>query len=87
MQGKGTPADLTYLEELGQTIKTMSRCGLGQTSANPVLSTLKNFRGVYEALVKEDADGLNRSFNLGAAIKPAEAIADRLSVASQCSGM
>jgi [NiFe] hydrogenase diaphorase moiety large subunit len=41
--------DLEYLEELGETIKATSRCGLGQTSPNPVLTTLKNFRPLYEA--------------------------------------
>jgi len=63
MQGKGTPADLAYLKELGQTIKTTARCGLGQTSANPVLTTLKSFGGMYEALVSEEPDGLKRSFD------------------------
>jgi [NiFe] hydrogenase diaphorase moiety large subunit len=41
---RGEPADLDYLRELGDTVKTTSRCGLGQTSPNPVLTTLKNFR-------------------------------------------
>lgn len=36
--GVGTPEDLEYLRELGNTIKATSRCGLGQTSPNPVLT-------------------------------------------------
>jgi NADH:ubiquinone oxidoreductase subunit F (NADH-binding) len=40
----GRAADLEYLGGTGETVKTCSRCGLGQTSANPVLTTLKNFR-------------------------------------------
>lgn len=79
MAGKGAPDDLTYLENLGRTMKATARCGLGQTSPNPVLSTLKNFRGVYEALVQDESDGLKRSFDLQAALKPAEMIAERLS--------
>ena len=75
MRGQGELADLAYLERLGATVKTASRCGLGQTSANPVLSTLANFRPCYEALVKPTADGLNPAFDVKAAIAEAEAIA------------
>jgi len=77
--GHGEPADVTYLEELGQTIKTMSRCGLGQTSANPVLTTLKNFPAAYQALVKKRTDGLQPAFDLSAAVQEAEAIIGRRS--------
>lgn len=52
-EGKGTMEDLDTLEELGNTIKSTSLCGLGQTAPNPVLSTLKYFRDEYEAHVKE----------------------------------
>jgi [NiFe] hydrogenase diaphorase moiety large subunit len=77
--GKGEPADLDYLQDLGETIKTTSRCGLGQTSANPVLTTLKNFRPAYEALVRPNADGLQPTFELHAAVSDAERIAGRAS--------
>ena len=40
---------MVYLERLADVIKTTSLCGLGQTAANPVLSTLKYFRHEYEA--------------------------------------
>ena len=62
--GAGEPADLDYLEELGQAVKTASRCGLGQTSANPVLSTLKNFRSVYESRLQQPQDGRQVAFDL-----------------------
>jgi len=39
---------IVYLERLADVIKTTSLCGLGQTAANPVLSTLKYFREEYE---------------------------------------
>jgi [NiFe] hydrogenase diaphorase moiety large subunit len=77
LAGHGEPADLEYLEELGQTVKTMSRCGLGQTAANPVLTTLKNFRPAYAALVKPRTDGLQPAFDLRAAVETAEAIVGR----------
>ena len=41
------------LQELGETIKRTSLCGLGQTAPNPVLSTLKWFRDEYEAHIYE----------------------------------
>lgn len=77
IEGNGEPSDLDYLHELGESIKTSSRCGLGQTSPNPVLSTLKNFRGAYEKIVKKNKDGLMHSFNIKASLKDAETIAGR----------
>lgn len=46
-EGEGRMEDLKLLEELSDTIKEASLCGLGQTSPNPVLSTLKEFREEY----------------------------------------
>jgi len=51
VEGKGTLEDLDTLEELSETIKNTSLCGLGQTAPNPVISTLKYFRDEYEAHV------------------------------------
>jgi NADH-quinone oxidoreductase subunit F len=45
--GRGTLEHLDLLEELGSIIKDASLCGLGQTSPNPVLSTLRYFRQEY----------------------------------------
>ncbi len=47
--GKGTLQDLDDLEELAETVKNNSLCALGQTSANPVISTVKHFRDEYLA--------------------------------------
>lgn len=81
LAGRGERADLAYLQELGETIKTMSRCGLGQTSANPVLSTIQNFPAAYEALLTDTrTDGFRPSFNIGAALGEAQAIVGRRSV-------
>ena len=48
-EGKGTMDDLAELEELAQTVQANSLCGLGQTAANPVVSTMKQFRDEYIA--------------------------------------
>jgi len=47
--GQGQPGDVEYLLEMGDHIKRSSLCGLGQTSPNPVLSTLRYFRDEYDA--------------------------------------
>ncbi len=47
LQGKGSKKDIYELGSVANTIKKMSRCGLGQTAANPILTTLKNFRKLY----------------------------------------
>ena len=47
-EGKGKLEDLELLENLSNYIKENSICGLGQSSPNPVLSTLKYFRKEYE---------------------------------------
>ncbi|HOG49712.1 MAG TPA: NADH-quinone oxidoreductase subunit NuoF [Lentisphaeria bacterium] len=51
--GKGTPQTLVELRSLALVIKDTALCGLGQTSPNPVLSTLTNFMNEYEAHVNE----------------------------------
>ena len=50
-KGKGTLADLDRLKNMSNVIKDTSLCGLGQSSPNPVLSTLDNFREEYETHV------------------------------------
>ncbi len=47
--GKGKQGDIEELEHLADWTKKGSLCGLGKTSPNPVLSTLKYFRDEYEA--------------------------------------
>ncbi len=52
-KGKGTHADLDKLRNLGDVIKDTSLCGLGQTSPNPVLSTMDNFWDEYLAHIDD----------------------------------
>ncbi|MBL7082715.1 MAG: NADH-quinone oxidoreductase subunit NuoF [Candidatus Aminicenantes bacterium] len=49
---EGKEGDLELLEELAIATKNASLCGLGQTAANPVLSTLKYFKAEYEKHIK-----------------------------------
>ena len=52
-EGRGTEADLKTLSVLGKVIKDTALCGLGQTSPNPVLSTLNNFYDEYLEHVRD----------------------------------
>jgi len=52
-EGRGKDGDIEMLEELADTIKDSSLCGLGQTAPNPVLTTIKYFRDEYEAHIRD----------------------------------
>ena len=52
-EGKGTMEDLDNLRNLSQVIKDTALCGLGQTSPNPVLSTLEHFYDEYVAHIRD----------------------------------
>jgi NADH-quinone oxidoreductase subunit F len=47
-EGAGTSRHLELLDELSHYIRECSLCGLGQTAPNPVLTTLRHFRGEFE---------------------------------------
>jgi len=51
--GKGTQETLDKLANLSQIIKDTSLCGLGQTSPNPVLSSMKFFENEFSRHVKD----------------------------------
>ena len=53
--GHGVRKDIDDLLGWGKIIK-VSRCGLGQTAANPVISSILNFRHLYEQYVQAMAD-------------------------------
>jgi [NiFe] hydrogenase diaphorase moiety large subunit len=77
LAGRGEAADLDFLQSLAGTVKTASRCGLGQASPNPVLSTLRCFRSLYEARLATPAEGREAGFDLAARLVSASAIAGR----------
>ena len=54
-EGNGTMHDLEELEELSNVVKNNSLCALGQTAANPVISTLNHFRDEYIAHIQKKA--------------------------------
>jgi len=50
--GDGELEDFNRLLELAPKVKSGSLCGLGQTAPNPILTTIKYFRGEYEAHIR-----------------------------------
>jgi [NiFe] hydrogenase diaphorase moiety large subunit len=78
-QGLANPSDIDYLKDLSGTIIETSRCGLGVTAPNPVLTTLKNFPLIYSAMVKPNKDRIRATFDIQAAIDGARKIAKRRS--------
>ncbi|MDZ4094144.1 MAG: NADH-ubiquinone oxidoreductase-F iron-sulfur binding region domain-containing protein, partial [Paracoccaceae bacterium] len=78
-KGQANDGDIAYLQDLSATIIETSRCGLGQTSPNPVLSSLQNFPLVYAALTKPSRDGLKATFDIQSAISGARGLAKRRS--------
>ena len=52
-EGKGREEDIDTLLTIATTVKECSLCGLGQTSPNPVLSTINYFREEYDVHIQE----------------------------------
>ncbi|MGB2854328.1 MAG: FAD-dependent oxidoreductase [Dehalococcoidia bacterium] len=50
--GRGRPGDIELLQELAESVKDSSLCGLGQTAPNPVLTAIRYFRDEYEEHIK-----------------------------------
>jgi len=76
VEGRGAESDLRDLETWGKLIKSTSRCGLGQTSPNPILTTLKSFPELYAAKVRTGGE-TGPAFDLTAAIQDGCAAAGR----------
>lgn len=52
-EGNGKEEYIGLLKELGEVVKDASMCGLGQTAANPVFTTLRYFKKEYEEHIKQ----------------------------------
>ena len=52
VEGRGTEQTLKDMKSLASVIQGGALCALGQTAANPILSTMANFPEEYEAHVK-----------------------------------
>jgi [NiFe] hydrogenase diaphorase moiety large subunit len=75
IEGHGSTGDVVALEELCQLIKKHSHCGLGQTAANPVLTTLERYSELYESRLKKIS--YEPGFDLDGALETARTLAKR----------
>jgi [NiFe] hydrogenase diaphorase moiety large subunit len=67
LNAHGIRQDIDDLIEWGKILKA-SRCGLGQTAANPILSSIKNFPSLYEEKIQKNKS-FDSGFDLNAAVK------------------
>jgi [NiFe] hydrogenase diaphorase moiety large subunit len=75
IDGYGSAGDVVALEELCRLVKKHSHCGLGQTAANPILTTLERYPELYQSRLK--AISYEPGFDLDGALATARRLANR----------
>jgi len=75
LDGHGVVGDIDDLVDWSKILK-FSRCGLGHTAANPIVTSVQNFRHLYEKLVQRDRE-FDTGFNLADSIKESCEAANR----------
>ncbi len=75
---RGVEKDLDDMIEWSQLLKA-SRCGLGQTAANPVISSIKNFRHLYQNMIQKNKT-FDSGFDILTAIKAGSEAAGRVPI-------
>lgn len=83
IEGHGSAGDVVELESLCQLVKSNSHCGLGQTAANPILSTLQRYPDVYEKQLKSIS--YEPGFDLDGSLEIARRMAHRDDAAAHLS--
>lgn len=79
LEGRADEAALDRLAELCRTVKSNSRCGLGASSPNAVLQTLRGFRPAYNRLLRKPDGRGSTGFDVARALSQAEEAAGRAS--------
>ena len=75
ISGHGSAGDVVELEALSRLVKNYSHCGLGQTAANPILSTLQRYPQLYQDRLKKIS--YEPGFDLDGALNEARQLAHR----------
>ena len=78
LAARGVKQDLSDMVEWAATLKA-SRCGLGQTAGNPIVSSLRNFRHLYEQKIRRGAE-YDMGFDLNKAVQEAREVTGRFPV-------
>jgi [NiFe] hydrogenase diaphorase moiety large subunit len=76
LKGKGVMKDIEDMQEWGKLMRT-SRCGLGHTAANPILSSTKNFRHLYESRIQKHKE-FDSGFDLHQAVLESCIVTERI---------
>jgi len=79
LDGYGSRKDVNELYQWTKYMKASNRCGLGQTAANPILSTIENFRQLYEDLVIPEEEFIS-TFNMEEAVADSCAYVGRVPI-------
>jgi [NiFe] hydrogenase diaphorase moiety large subunit len=79
LDGHGSRTDINELYQWTKYMKASNRCGLGQTAANPILSTIENFRQLYEDLVIPEEEFVS-TFNMEEAVADSCAYVGRIPI-------
>ncbi len=69
INGRGVNQDIDDIVMWSKTMKS-NRCGLGQTASNPLISSIRNFRHLYESRIQKDVE-YDSGFDLNEAVKEA----------------
>lgn len=83
IDGHGSAGDVVELENLCQLVKSSSHCGLGQTAANPILTTLQRYPDLYEKRLKNIS--YEPGFDLDGSLEIARRMAHRDDAAAHLS--
>lgn len=83
VDGHGSAGDIVELESLCQLVKNNSHCGLGQTAANPILTTLQRYPDIYQQQLKQIS--YEPGFDLDGALATARRMAHRNDAAAHLS--
>jgi [NiFe] hydrogenase diaphorase moiety large subunit len=75
VEGKAIKSDISNMEAWGEILRKTSRCGLGQTSSNPISTTIQNFRDLYESKTKDTE--YQSDFDMDSAIQESAAVVGR----------
>jgi len=69
LNARGVKKDVEEIKKWAKILKA-SRCGLGQTAGNPIISSIKNFKHLYDEKIQKGKD-FDTGFDISMAIQDA----------------
>jgi [NiFe] hydrogenase diaphorase moiety large subunit len=78
LNARGVENDIEEIKHWAEYLKA-SRCGLGQTAANPILTSIKNFYSLYETKIQKNKD-FDSGFDLTTAVRNGAEATGRLPI-------